>query len=320
MVAGGASAREPGCAYSEDAAELSGPFAPPDVVWRRIAPLIWGREAEAPSALPAETTYEWAGSVAEQGLFQAAAAHEFSSNEDAVPGVRPFLRRLLHVADDTSLSRDWTVLLSSQQPVLRELLLRRLGPGPRVGIFAERAWLQVHPGISSRGAVMVEALFGMQVPPPPAGLAPQPEPMDGSTRRQHLEQQVGVAVCAGCHQLFDPLGVSLEHFGADGEYRTLDAGLPVDSSGFYEQNLESGIHFTDNVVLGAQLVDACAVKRGFAGAFLRIALEKAGVPSTAPAASFEQNGQRVEQGFIRGGLTYVALVRAFAQSPAALRR
>src|SRR5690349_20826756 len=85
-VAGGANGQEPSCVSSGDAVELSGPFASPDVVWRRIAPLIWGREAEPPSALPVETTYEWAGKVAEQGLSRAAAAHELASSENAVPG------------------------------------------------------------------------------------------------------------------------------------------------------------------------------------------------------------------------------------------
>jgi hypothetical protein len=319
MVAGGASGQEPSCVYSGDVTAVAGPFASPDVVWRRIAPLIWGREAAPPSALPAETTYAWAGQLASQGLAQAAAAHDFSSSENAVPGARTLLRSLLHVADDTPLSRDWNVLLSSEEPVLRVLLLHPLQAGPRVGIFAEPAWLQAHAGISSRGYVMVEALFGMPVPPPPAGLMPA-EPMDGLTRRQHLEQQVSNPACTACHRMFDPLGVSLEHFGADGNYRTVDAGLPVDSSGVYDGIAELGaISFVDHVDLGARLAEECRVKLGFADTFLRVALEKAGTSNDATFMTIEANRERIQQAFVRGGLTYASLVRAFAQSPAALR-
>src|SRR5438046_10464301 len=38
-------------------------------------------------------------------------------------------------------------------------------------------------------------------------------------------------VCASCHARMDPLGLSLENFDALGQWRTTDAGAPIDASG-----------------------------------------------------------------------------------------
>ena len=38
-------------------------------------------------------------------------------------------------------------------------------------------------------------------------------------------------VCASCHARMDPLGLSLENFDAIGQWRTTDAGTPVNASG-----------------------------------------------------------------------------------------
>jgi hypothetical protein len=37
--------------------------------------------------------------------------------------------------------------------------------------------------------------------------------------------------CAGCHQIMDPIGLSLENFDGIGRWRTADAGLPIDAAG-----------------------------------------------------------------------------------------
>jgi hypothetical protein len=39
------------------------------------------------------------------------------------------------------------------------------------------------------------------------------------------------ATCATCHKILDPLGFSLENFDAIGQWRTKEAGGPVDASG-----------------------------------------------------------------------------------------
>src|SRR5258707_7197550 len=38
--------------------------------------------------------------------------------------------------------------------------------------------------------------------------------------------------CAmGCHNIMDPIGFGFEHYDGIGRYRTMDNGLPVDSTG-----------------------------------------------------------------------------------------
>jgi hypothetical protein len=36
-------------------------------------------------------------------------------------------------------------------------------------------------------------------------------------------------VCANCHRLMDPIGLSLENFDATGRWRTTDGGAPIDA-------------------------------------------------------------------------------------------
>ena len=49
--------------------------------------------------------------------------------------------------------------------------------------------------------------------------------------RERLAQHRADPVCAGCHSRIDPLGFALENFDAIGQWRTEDAGKPLDISG-----------------------------------------------------------------------------------------
>jgi hypothetical protein len=51
------------------------------------------------------------------------------------------------------------------------------------------------------------------------------------TVRQMLEIHRANPVCASCHARMDPIGLSLENFDAIGQWRTTDAGSPIDASG-----------------------------------------------------------------------------------------
>jgi hypothetical protein len=46
-----------------------------------------------------------------------------------------------------------------------------------------------------------------------------------------LEKHRANPVCASCHARMDPLGFSLENFDGVGQWRTTDAGKPIDASG-----------------------------------------------------------------------------------------
>lgn len=80
---------------------------------------------------------------------------------------------------------------------------------------------------------MLERLLCSPPPPPPANLniPPQVEQLPGLTLRQSLEEHRKNPACSGCHSVFDPIGLGFEHFDGIGKYRTVDSGLPVDSTG-----------------------------------------------------------------------------------------
>ena len=51
------------------------------------------------------------------------------------------------------------------------------------------------------------------------------------TVRERMEEHRTNPVCASCHQVIDPLGLSLENFDVTGAWRIKDNGVPVDSTG-----------------------------------------------------------------------------------------
>jgi hypothetical protein len=59
--------------------------------------------------------------------------------------------------------------------------------------------------------------------------------------RKRLAEHRTNPVCASCHNLMDPVGLSLEKFDAIGRWRTLEEGAPIDASG----GLPDGSRFAD---------------------------------------------------------------------------
>lgn len=84
-----------------------------------------------------------------------------------------------------------------------------------------------------RGKYVMEVLLGTPPPPPPAAQQLPEHGSDGSvqTVRQRLEEHRQNPTCAGCHKFMDPIGFALENYNPIGEWRSLDSGAPIDSSG-----------------------------------------------------------------------------------------
>lgn len=108
----------------------------------------------------------------------------------------------------------------------------------RAGILTQPAFLTVfsHPNVNSptrRGLFVQETLLCTDIqPPPPDVTIMPPAPMDGQTLRQWMEQTHNSnESCSGCHGLMDPIGYAFERYDAIGQFRQLDNGLPIDSSG-----------------------------------------------------------------------------------------
>jgi len=87
-----------------------------------------------------------------------------------------------------------------------------------------------------RGKWLLDNIFGIYVPPPPADVnTTLPDVRPGTlppTIRERLAQHRTNPVCASCHSVIDPPGFALEHFDAVGGWRTIDeSGKAVDAVG-----------------------------------------------------------------------------------------
>lgn len=298
----------PDCLTASEPEPLTGPFAAPAVVWDRVARLTWGAAAPPPSNLPATTTYDWASTLA---ITEVVDAH--TTIGDA-PGVEDLLRQLLGLDAAASFDVRWGQLLPVPKPAL-QILLFTTGKPNRTGIFTEPSWLAKNPTISARGVGIERSLFGIEIPAPPPNLE-TPPPSPTLTDRQALEMQTIAAPCSACHRIMDPSGYALGHFAADGSYRALDHGEPIDTTG---SRYSSMVEFDGIADFGQKFANSCEATLGFSAAFLRAALVINEAPQDQQEALFQASLSRVQQGFIAGDRTYNALVTAYIQSPAGLR-
>jgi hypothetical protein len=116
----------------------------------------------------------------------------------------------------------------------------------RRGILGKGAVLMVTSHVDRtspvvRGKWVLENLLGAPPPAPPANVPPLNESAQRQgkvlTMRERMEEHRANPVCANCHKLMDPIGLSLENFDAIGAWRTRDGstvsnlGTPIDAAG-----------------------------------------------------------------------------------------
>lgn len=120
------------------------------------------------------------------------------------------------------------------QPV--ELPASRAGVLTRLGHLTNKAH-DADTSPTHRGKLVRQRLLCMAVamaPPDVVAMVPPPDMNNRKTFRQRLEERTATARCQGCHQLMDPFGFPFEGFDSLGRPRTMDNGLPVDSTGTYD--------------------------------------------------------------------------------------
>jgi Protein of unknown function (DUF1592)/Protein of unknown function (DUF1588)/Protein of unknown function (DUF1585)/Protein of unknown function (DUF1595)/Protein of unknown function (DUF1587)/Planctomycete cytochrome C len=87
-----------------------------------------------------------------------------------------------------------------------------------------------------RGKWVMEVLLGSPPPPPPANV-PDLEETKGSKdgRMLSVAEQLALhrksAFCSSCHNVIDPIGLSLDNFDVTGSWRIKDRGVTVDVAG-----------------------------------------------------------------------------------------
>jgi hypothetical protein len=86
-----------------------------------------------------------------------------------------------------------------------------------------------------RGKWVLSNLLGMPPPPAPPNVPPLKENKDAGGKvlsvRERMVEHRANPVCASCHSVMDPIGLSVENFDAIGRWRNTEGNAPVDASG-----------------------------------------------------------------------------------------
>lgn len=211
--------------------------------------------------------------------------------------------RDLFTTDETFLSPSLAVLYGLPVTTSSWAPYEFAASSPRAGFLSEVGFLAVysHPGRSSpteRGKAIKELLLCQHVPNPPPNVdfsaVTNPDP-SLKTMRQRLAAHRNNPVCAGCHRLTDPIGLTLENFDGAGQWRSTENGAPIDASGTL-----NGKNFNGPVGLGQVLHDdpavpACLVKRMFTYAIGRPTSEQDQPVLSYLNARFAASGYRIPQ-------------------------
>lgn len=144
---------------------------------------------------------------------------------------------------------------------------------PHAGILTLPAFLMLdasHEGRSSptiRGKTVRENFLCQQVPLPPAdvnfSIVQDVNDPVHKTARERLVAHQDNPVCAGCHRITDPIGLSLENYDPVGRYRTRENGVEIDASGEFEGGTyQNAIELMD-LLRESPSAPACVVQRAF---------------------------------------------------------
>jgi hypothetical protein len=172
--------------------------------------------------------------------------------------------------------------------------------GARSGLlgFGGLLALNAHVTITSptrRGKFVRERLLCQIIPPPPANVDADLErnTMAGApaaTMRQRLEAHRDSAACRSCHEMMDPVGLSLENFDAVGAYRATDRGLPIDTSGQLDAATFDGPRALATILHDSPDTASCLVRQVYRYATGHVETSGEDIVMSAIAAALKDRG------------------------------
>jgi Protein of unknown function (DUF1592)/Protein of unknown function (DUF1588)/Protein of unknown function (DUF1595)/Protein of unknown function (DUF1587)/Protein of unknown function (DUF1585) len=196
-----------------------------------------------------------------------------------------------------------------------------LDPTQRAGLMTRAGFLTLtgsptgsHP--VKRGRKVYERFLCGVLPPPPNNVPPAKPPSAGGTTRQRFEEHDKNPCAAGCHTIMDPLGFPFEHYDGLGQYRTMDNGLPVDST--TTVNLDGATHqVADAVDMSKLLAESPTAQNCFAAQWARFALVRDAIEADrysiqTSQTAFTKSGLKVPDMLISVASSRTFLYRSIA--------
>lgn len=151
----------------------------------------------------------------------------------------------------------------------------------------------------ARGLHVRDRLLCAPPPPPPDNANTKfPEPDGKSTTRERLAQHREDPACAGCHALFDPIGLGFEHYDAVGLWRDRDAGKIVDATGEVAGAGDADGKFDGAMQLAGQLARSSRTTECVARQYFRFAFGRA-EDDTADACTIQTLTAALASGSVR---------------------
>jgi len=135
------------------------------------------------------------------------------------------------------------------------------------------------PDTIQRGAFINRRIICQTLPDPPKE-AQGKTLGDQPTDRERVNALTGPGTCGGgCHGIYiNGPGFALEHYGAMGEYRTLDGDAPIDSSGTFSFT-DGPVAFTNAIDFSDALARSTQVHRCFADHLVQYTTGRDTLPS-----------------------------------------
>lgn len=143
----------------------------------------------------------------------------------------------------------------------------------RAGLLSLAAFLMLdttHEGRTSptiRGKTVREMFLCQPVPNPPGNvnfaLVQDVNNPLYKTARGRLTAHREDPVCAGCHAITDPIGLSLEHYNGVGQYRETENGALIDASGTFEGSAYGDAIELQRLLRSGTTASDCVAQRVF---------------------------------------------------------
>jgi hypothetical protein len=186
---------------------------------------------------------------------------------------------------------------------------------PRAGILTFAAFLMLDPTHEGRSSPTIRGksvreLFLCQpvpVPPPNVDFSAVQNTADQvhKTARDRLSVHQQNPVCAGCHSIMDPIGLSMENYDAVGAFRTKENGAPIDASGTFEGKSYKDVIALEQLLHDSQTAPNCVAERAY-----EYGVGRALTPSEEKWLEF------ASQSFAADKYQFAALLRRIATSKA----